>query len=54
MSEENLHSDEVSKLKYRGSEIPLFLLVMWTLLLIFCTVYLVKFMLPEFAQAFGK
>jgi len=47
MNEPKNSDREVDLLQYQGNSFPRVLRLVWTILLIFCVVYLVRYMLPD-------
>lgn len=47
MEEENKVEREIDLLRYQGNNFPRVLRFIWTLLIIFCFIYLVQYMYPD-------
>jgi hypothetical protein len=54
MSEEEKVEREVDLLRYEGNNVPRVLRFAWTLLIVFCVVYLARFMWPDLMTWLAK
>ena len=45
---------EVSRLRYKGNDVPMWLIAIWMALGIFCIVYLAAYMAPDLQIWWGK
>lgn len=47
-------SEELAKLKYKGSRVPPFIVTLWVILLGYCLYYLVRFFWPALRGPAGS
>jgi hypothetical protein len=45
---------EIDQLRYAGNSVPRSLRLIWTILIVFCVVYLARYMWPDFLEWLNK